>query len=227
MSLNVGINNNLVFSKALKNDRGTLVIGFKDGIKVDPITAFNSGEQTSFKPNEQDVFFYPPKIENYDGKVDTLENIMNKIAEIVDPLNHILQTYMKTEDVRKGWDMFKGTGVTADNMQAKLTNQTTLTKVYGNIVDQFLVMAQPLLDDDLLVRVMFSRTSANKHYPTLRRRYLDTYPFIESMSVPENSTRLRFSPWEIKKGLDNGTPLASNSSISKNEVEVAEDLFKG
>jgi len=226
MPLNVGINNNLVFSKALKNERGTLVIGFKEAGEINPLEALNSGEQVSFKSNEQDILIYPPKLENFENKVDSFENIMNKIAEIVDPLNHILHVYLKLEDVKKGWDMFKGTGITMENLQSKIMTQTTLTKIYDNIVDQFLVMAQPCLDQKLKVRVLLVRTSNNKHYPTLRRRFLESNPFIEPMEVPIGSTKLRFTPWEIKRGLDNGVPLLPKNHLDPTETEVIDSLFK-
>ena len=72
---------------------------------------------------------------------------MLKIAEVKDPLTHILLQYTTENNLK--WDIFKGTGVTSpEDLKTKLTNQATLSKIYDNIVDQFIAFMKPFVGDN-------------------------------------------------------------------------------
>ena len=86
--IQVGIHEDLVITKTVKNDQGTLVIGVKQVSDVDPLAALSGGGQTSFEQPEQDFLIYPPKSEAYGGGLDTQKNLLNKISELKNQLDH-------------------------------------------------------------------------------------------------------------------------------------------
>jgi hypothetical protein len=222
--ISVGIYENLVIYKVTKNDQKTLVIGVKESGKIDPLAALNMTGGTKLEGESKDFLIYPPKPENFEGQPDTFENNLKKIGDIKDQLEHIVKQYITTNNIK--WDVFAGTGVTSENMTTKMTSATVLTQVYENIVDQFIKMITPHVSDNgKKVRMIFVRSSAAKHYPALRKRYLETYPFIESMEVPKAQSKLKFSKYEIDKGFNSGEPVAGAAETSTQDAESASTLF--
>lgn len=209
--LKVGIQEKVFISKVTKNDKGTLVLGFGQvGVAgADPLAAFNdvnlAGEEGA------DILVYSFKNTNFDGELDTAENNQKKIKELKNQLDAILLLYLTQDKIR--WDIFEGTGITADNINQKLTSQDVLDRVYQNMVTQFTKMMKPFVNrKDLLFRWLFIRQSAAKHYIGLRKRYLDTNPFAEPMSITPAESKLKFTKYEIEKGLNNPDPVSSDPS---------------
>ncbi len=221
--ISVGIYENLVIHKIAKNDQGTLVIGVKEAGKIDPLLALNT-TGGKLESESKDFLIYPPKPENFEGQTDTYENNLKKIGDIKDQLEHILKQYITTNNIK--WDVFAGTGVTSDNIADKMMSATVLTQVYENIVEQFIKMMKPHVSDNgKKMRMIFVRSSANKHYPALRKRFLDTYPFIESMEIPKAQSKLKFSKYEIDKGFNSGEPVAGAQEASAQEAQTASSFF--
>lgn len=223
--LQVGINENLVVSKTVKNDQGSLVIGIKQITEVDPMDILNgSSSVTNFNAPEQDFLIYPPKVSNFDGDPDSVKNVMKKIAELKDPLNLILSQYTTSNNIK--WDIFAGTGVAKDNLDVKLTSQDTLDKIYSNIVDQFIKqMSMFVGDNGKKMRMIFIRSSKAKHYPALRKRFLDSQPFIEPMTIPRDVSKLKFSKYEIENGFNVGDAITAQQTPSAAEAKTADALF--
>lgn len=223
--IQVGKHNNLVITKTAKNDQGSLVIGVKQVTDVNPLAALNASGQTSFDSPQQDFIIYPPKSTNFNGERDNLKNLLNKIGDVKDPLDHIAAIYM-TAGARR-WNVFANTGITTEsNLEEELNKQDVMNKIYNNIVDQFITMMTPFVGEDgKKVRMIFPRTSATKHYATLRKRYLNSQPFIESMEVPESASKLVFSKYEKEKGLDRGDVAAPSAPASTEDAAAADALF--
>lgn len=220
--LNVGIHNNLVITKTTKNDKGSLVIGVKQVGEVDALAAFNESGAGALEQKEQDFLIFPPRLQDGKGATDTYKNLLNKIAEVRDPLHSILLQYLKTNEIK--WDVFAGTGLTNENMEAKLPNADVLNKVYNNIVDYFIKAMQPFVGENgKKMRMLLVRQSAAKHYPKLRTKFLDTYPFIEPMTVPVS--KLRYSAYEIKNGLNSPDAVTGEQKVSVADAEAAQALF--
>ena len=60
MALPVGIHENVVVSKTVKNEKGSLVITIKKVVEVNPMDVLNSGSaNSSFEQPEQDFLIYP------------------------------------------------------------------------------------------------------------------------------------------------------------------------
>jgi len=223
--IQVGKHENLVITKTVKNDQGSLVIGVKQITEVNPLAALNASGQTSFDAPQQDFIIYPPRATNFDGQKDTLKNLLMKVGDIKDPLDHIAATYMPA-GARK-WDLFANTGITQNsNLENELGRQEVMDQIYKNIVDQFITMMAPFVGENgKRVRMIFPRTSVAKHYPTLRKRYLNSQPFIESMEIPAAASKLAFSKYEKEKGLDRGDVAAPTAPPSENDAAEADALF--
>jgi len=222
--IGVGIHENLQIHKTTKNDQGTLVLGVKQAVVIDPTAALNgSGTSTSFEAPEQDFLIYPPKVTNLNGEQESMDAILKKIAELKDPLNMILQQFTTADKIR--WDIFAGTGVTMENLGEKITNQTVLDKVYANIVDQFISQMSPFMNSPKRFRMIFVRQSQAKHYAKLRTRFLDSQPFIESMEIPASASKLKFTPYEITKGLNNPNPVGGAQTVSTQDAAAASSVF--
>lgn len=225
--IQVGRHENLVITKTVKNDQGSLVIGVKQMTQVNPLEALNSSGQTAFDAPQQDFIIYPPKSTTFQGERDTLKNLLLKVGDIKDPLDHIASIYMPA-GARK-WDLFANTGITpTTNLEEELNKQSVMDIIYNNIVNQFITMMAPFVGEGgKRVRMIFPRTSVAKHYPTLRKRYLSSQPFIESMEVPAAASKLAFSKYEKEKGLDKGDVVstAAAQNVSNADAQEADALF--
>ncbi len=221
--IKVGINEDLVIKEVKKNDKGSVEITFQEATVVDPMTALNSSGSTNLNQAEHKVIIFPVNPNDAEGNMDSYKNLMAKIAEIKDPLDHILQQYLTKTAIK--WDIFANTGLTAETIQIEIRREATLVKIYTNIVDQFLVMASQADLHGTPVRVLFIRQSKAKHYPRLRSRYLDRQPFIEPMSIPKDQSKLAFSKYELDNGLDKGDVVSGAQAPSTADAAAADAFF--
>lgn len=220
--IKVGINDNLVLSTVKKNEKGTLVVTLKEGSDINPLDALNASGSTQFEKAEKDFMVYSPSVTTFQDEPDTFENIMKKIAEVKDPLDHILRQYTTGNNIK--WDLFKNTGITRENLNTEVLKQSTVDKIYSNIVDQFITMATPFTGDNgKKLRWLFIRQSKAKHYPSFRRRFLDTYPFVEPMDVP--ASKLKFSNFEVTNGLASGDAVTGAQTVTEEEKTAVNELF--
>lgn len=221
-NISVGINENLVVVSTTKNDKGSLTIKVKQAGEVDPMSALSTSGSTNFKPAEKDFIIYPPSAKDFNQQVDTPENIMKKIAEVKDPLDHILQQYTTNSNIK--WDPFAGTGINKSNLTTEIVKQEVVDKMYSNIVDQFISMMKPFVGENgKKLRWLLIRQSKAKHFPSLRRRFLETYPFVEPMDVP--ISKLKFSKFEVDNGLDKGDAVTGAQNITPEEKQSVNELF--
>lgn len=218
--LGIGVNENVVLSKAVKNDQGTLIVGFSEYGEVNPLEALNAAGSTQLEKAERDITVWPIKKDSFAGVPLAYDELMKKIAEVKDPLAHILQAHLPTSSIK--WDIFKGTNVTAENIQTSLAEN--IDRIYDNIVTQFCTMAKPILGKTP-VRLLLLRQSAAKAFPTFRKRWLDSQPFIEPMTVPASASKVKFSKYELEKGLNKWEAATATTEASVAEAKEAEELF--
>lgn len=225
--LKVGIHENLFLSKTVKNDKGTLVIGYKEAGEASGnlLDSFNeASDDTATETNEQDFLIYGPQATAKGGELDTATNNQKKVKEIKDQLTHILLNFM-TKDKLK-WNLLVGTGIDTENVNEKMVEQGVLDKMYANMVDQFISMMNDYVNQSsLLFRVIFVRQSKAKHYPVLRKRWLSSNPFMESMSIPKSASKLKFTDWEVKEGFDSAEPARAADTVNSDEARSAAGIF--
>lgn len=218
--IRVGIHDNILFHKAVKNDRGSLVVGIKQVGDVNPLAGLDSASDDSAGTGpENDFLFFPPQATNRDEQPDTHDNNMNKVKELKDTLTHILLRFMTADKIV--WDTTKNTGITPENINNKLTQQPVLDVMYKNIADQFIAMISPFLNNtEYLSRILLTRQSKAKHFPTLRKRYLKNQPFLEPMSIPKEASALKFTKWELDNGMDNPEKVEDTPANATTAAEV-------
>ena len=78
-------------------------------------------------------------------------------------------------------------------------------------------------ENSKLVNVLFTRQSKTKHFPKLRTKWLTGQPFIEDATA--TPSKLKFSDYEIKNGLDKGDAATGAQAPDANEVEQASSVF--
>lgn len=224
MSLRVGIHENIAFTKAAKNEKGSLELEVKKMKSGNPIDLLNSStSSTSFQEESQLFLVYPFKNVSFSGEALDIKQIGVEIANVKDPLHHILSLFLPNDKIK--WDIMKGTGVTPENYETKMKEQNVLDKVYANIVDQFIAQLTPFLKEKKLFRAVFPRQSKTKYYPSLRKKFLDSYPIFEPMSIPTEQSKIKFTKYELDNGLNVPDAPTGKQEISKDEAELAKSLF--
>lgn len=220
----VGIHENVRVYKATRNEKGTLVVGFKRDEGLDLDSFDTASDNTAGGDAEQDFLLFPPSNLDRKDAVDSTKNNSAKVKQLKDQLTHILGNYMTSDKIT--WNTTLGTGLTQENSEAKLKTQETLNKMYDNICNQFIEQVTPFLNNTKLkFRVIFVRHSEAKHYPSLRKTYLSTQPFMEPMSVPAATSRIKFTEWEIKNKRNTGDKLTATETPAEENAEVAQTAF--
>lgn len=225
MALRVGIHENLSVTKVAKNEKGTLTIDVSKGSDGNPIEQLNSSSgSTSFQQETHQFLIFPLKTTAYDGRKFDYKEQMNNIANFIDPLAHIVSMYISKDKIK--WDMFKNTGVDNTNIETRILDQTVLDQLYKNIVDQFITMVSPYVgQNSKKLRGVFIRSSKSKHYPALRKKFLDSYPIFEPMEVPASASKIRFSQYEINNGMDVPDKITGAQVVTQDEAKTADTLF--
>lgn len=230
MSLRVGINENVFLDGAQINDKGTLVISFRDGnaAPVDADDFLNRTAEVKAGGGVSNMMIFPPNVE-FNGQVREVKQIADSLVSVRDQLEHILMGYVTSDQATlKPYD-----GVDISDSQAfadALKTQPTVTRIYNNLASQFVQKVQEL-KDQLPVkafRLLLVRRSETNHYGTLRAKFISDNPFWESMLVPKNSSRLQFTKYEKGKGLDKGEPVdkaAADAVPVPGETSAAQALL--
>lgn len=217
MALKVGINKNLRIVKAAKNVQGTLVVSFKSATVPNALDALSG--KVDRNERAHDMFVYGPKVEFSKGNEDMVE----QLTSFREVLELMLEQYTTKDKIQ--WNPTFGTGITSsEELTKQAGNQDIVDKINNNLVDQFIAQATPFIgENSLALNWIFTRQSANKPYPALRKRFVKSNPFVERMDVP--SSRLKFTNYEIGKGLHLGAEGTSDV-VSEQDAVEAENLLK-
>lgn len=223
--LKVGIHEDLGINKVSKNDRGTLVLNVKSFANAGAdalLAALNdSSDDSATDSNDQDFLFYPPQATDRNNNLDTPENNQKKIKQLKDQLTHILLSYMTKDKIR--WAILVDTGIDDTNINDKFQDQGTLDKIYSNMADQFTAMITPFMGGEKknLRRWLFVRQSKAKHYAALRKSFLNENPFIESMDIPKEASKLKYTEWEVKNEFNSSKEFVADPLATDGGIESA------
>lgn len=218
--LKVGIHENLVLEKALKNEKGTLGLVFvpkrlDDAAPRPKRSFFEEAETTDVTERESSpLLLFPFKIPTYKGKdgedltdAEKGEAIQRDMKNFRLQLTFILGAYRAIKDFK--FDPWRNTGLTPENWETNILDNDVLQTIYNNYVEDFLAGIAPFMGDHSRpVRLKLVRQSKDKHYATLPSRYIEDNPFIEPMEVPAEASKLKFTKWEIDNKFDNGDPVS-------------------
>lgn len=238
MRITVGIHENVILSKVMFNDKGRLTLVWRqvgEGQKEendDPFAQMNAAEVIGTESNGSGIILWPfkrPDDKAKDGKERTLKEIgelaNQDVIRLRDQLTLILQQYMTKDQIK--WSIFDGTAMTKETYYEDIASQNNLDVIYRNIGEQFMAMIQPYLDNDqFAMRLKLVRQSTDKHFAKMPDRYINQQPFIEPMEVPKEQSKVKWSDYEIKEKLNDGTPVSkATADTPGEETPEGENVF--
>lgn len=199
--IRVGVNENVVISKAEINDKGTLFINVreagaaaKEGKKVSLLEGLEEGSDTTGSSGDTAFLLYCPKAESYDDP-NTPEDplvILRNFTDLKNQLAHLLLRFTTKANVK--FSPFAGVAVNLSDdadILAKIALQANIDKVYHNYATQFIRQITPFLNkDDKPSRLFLHRKSVASHYGVLRKKFLGDQPFFEDGAIPVNLSAL-------------------------------------
>ena len=225
--LGVGIHSNIaLLSESQINDKGSLVIAL--GTKVDAsnmLAAFDGGGD--IEQSAASLIQWPIKLTDWEGKTKTATQIGQELNNFKGMLVDILEVFMTSDKAIAAISaevMFRGLGISAETqgtLPTRLLQEAFVTAVYNNIANAFLNAAKPFMDNTTF-RVKLRRTSKAKHYAIIPQKGKFKEVWIEPMTVPANASGIKWSEYEIKNGLNDGTKVEAEvgSTEEANRVEA-------
>jgi hypothetical protein len=202
------------------NDKNTLSFVFEEAGNKDkpanPFDILNSEEvvETSsgltvnlFQPNAPDKADFTEE-----RKVDMVTNDVNSIKSI---LVHFLKGWMTSEQVKGRIMPFTGVPIDATNYNQQILKPDILAAIQKNMATTFIQIITPLLSEAKPFRLLLIRQSTDKHWPTFRKRYIEENPFWESMEIPKEASKLKFTADEKGKKLNDPTVTVKKDAVDK------------
>ena len=222
--IRIGITENVYISDVKLDEKNALLITFEeagkadkpkvanyfDNIASDEVIETESGTTLRIFPQ------LPPKPENGRTEEKNVELLVGDINKAKGVVLHILKVYMTSDELKGKIIPFEMLPIDANNFNTQVVKKEILEGVHKNICRAFINLITPFLTEKKLCRLLLVRQSTDKHYATFRNRYLDEQPFIESMEIPKEASKLKFSSYEIEKGLDNDTPVKKPEGAAAN-----------
>jgi hypothetical protein len=228
MSIGVGINEDVVLSKAevlVDNDKISLGLSFREKGQVkQEADAFaqlaGDGAVDTGNGLGTVIRVWPP----LSPLPTTTKNVAKTVAEmskesqdnlgeVKNILIQILSCFTTTDKIK--FSMFQGMeGITRENIDVKIVDKEVIKAAFTNLANQFVAQVTPFLDkDDCAVRLLLVRQSKEKHYAAFRNRFIIQNPIIELMAIPKDASKLKFTPYEIEKGLDKAGAVAKPEGV--------------
>lgn len=266
--IRVGVNEDVILSGAVKNDKGTLEISFREkGTEVKEKTAKpelslaaqleESSDVTNNESSGESKFMlFPIDITKFGSdEVEEGSVILQRIIDFKNQLTHILKRYMPTTSIK--WSLLAGTGVNAaddNDVLTKVRTEGVTNMIYNNLVSQFIQQITPYINrEDKPCRLFLVRRSAESHFGTFRRKFLDNQPFLESTEIPIKMSKMykvqdaastkhfepievdgtkyvpNFTKYELERKLDDPnkreTTADNTQEISADDKKAIENMF--
>ena len=232
----VGIHENIVIKSTTINDKKRLEIELIEAGKLgtvkksvfDTLLTARTAEEgnISFK-----LSIFGPLLPKKDDQTPEKkrELIGLDLTKLHKQLGQILEQFIPADNITlETIDVqFANTGITdAASFETRILDQDVLNRIYDNIAAEFIRLITPFLNDvSNSVRFKLIRQSKDKHYASIPSRFISDNPFIELMAVPKDQSRVKFSPYEIKEGLNDGTPISAESAEAKQTAAVDANPF--
>lgn len=242
--IRVGINESVFIRDAkLETETTRLRITFEEDGPVKYANAFermNAEDAVEHLPTRDILLFptIPPDEKDAKGNMRTLEQKVGMInsshTSLKAQLRSILMGYMTSKDATL--DLYAGLNIDANNFNERIILKENVIGVCKNMFLQFIQKMQPFLlgEASAKFRLLLVRQNAANNFPTLRSNYVTENPFWEPMEIKKEESKVTFTPYEIKEGLDNDLP-ASRKDADKTKgrssdkggepARTAEDVF--
>lgn len=218
--ISVSIAENVSVELVNVSDQGTLEVTFVQGeeSKMDLFEAVTSG--ASFGDVKKSTVKKFPVNHKRFGKEATAEELVKlTIVEEKALLEGMLEVFNPTAKMDYS-KMFDGTGISsAADIQSKLPTEDVMKQVSTNLYKAF-AEAMKDADKSIKARFKFPRQSEAKHFITFpkavgfKKGSFESFKtlFIEPMTIPVEQTKLKFSDYEISKGLNHGNPVVADAA---------------
>lgn len=202
-----GIYNNVRIKRVIKNDQGTLVIHLEKGKADDDsfLDALSDPTQSGNDLQSGSLMEFPPKVTGFGGDLLDYKQISQKLTTLKNKIVHILGVYMPVEEIVL--DPLRGSNInnnlSAEEIEARFTNQTTVDVIYNNYVDDFVELWEKNGDPNMEVRLKLARSSTKKNYgklPDTIFGYDNKNAFIEPMTISDEQSKIGWSDYEAKRG---------------------------
>jgi len=219
--IQIGINKSVYLDKASVDEKNVLELSFLESDKASTSGNMfaNIASDDVVEDASRGIRLFPPlppKKEDItqQKKVELVNSDITKTKGI---LMHILLGYYTREDLKGLWaEVFAGLPIDENSYPTKITQKEILEGVHKNMSRIFLQKIAPFLGNkELTFRLLLVRQSKDKHYATFRGKFIEDNPFYESTQVPEEASKLKFTPYEIQEGLDNGIPVPKSAADAK------------
>lgn len=214
--LKVGIHENVNITKAVTNDQGTLEIEFTKAESSDFLGALKGTAEIDSK-QDVNIRVYGQNVDYFGDKrsgTDMLKLMINFSAV----LRELLSVYIDKPEI----DIVKGIKVTKDNAKEIFSDQDNVDIAYNNIVGQFLTQLAPFVGEDQApFRVKLPRRSKKYSFASLP----NFGPWVESMDIPKEASKLKWSNWEITNGKNDPTP--AKDTVKKKDVDLNDSALEG
>lgn len=221
--LGVGIHEDIYLAGATMDDKAVISLTFKEAGKADKVKKslfeMAASDQVEEVDNGLTVMLFPstgPKEGDKRTEEKLVEQLTADINKVKGQCLHLLRGYYTSKDLEGKMVPFAGTTLNNDNYNKEIQKKEVLEAVQRNIGRVFVQMVTPFLNKpEEKFRLLLVRQSGDKHFATLRGRYLDDNPFWESMKVPKEQSKLKFNDYEKSNGLDSGIVKVKDSPTSK------------
>lgn len=225
--IQVSIAENISVESVNVNEQGSLEVTFVQSSgdnKMDLFEAMTSGASMASE-NKSTVKKFPVGHKRFGKEASAEELVKLTIVEEKALLEGMLEQFNPTKKMDYS-KMFEGTGITsAADINTKLASEEVMKQVSTNLYKAF-AEAMKDADKSIKVRFKFPRQSEAKHYITFpkavgfKKGSFEAFktPFIESMVIPTEQSKLKFSDYEISKGLNHGNPVTSDAPSGTNDL---------
>lgn len=223
--IKIGINENIYLkSIGYDNEKNWCTITFEEvgGPKfASTFDRMNADTAVESLPTRDIRIFCPlePFKEDAKKNVRTLQqrvtDINNSLMSIKAIYLHLLYGYMTEKEARLD-KMYADLGIDANNYDTLIVQKEVFTKVFKQMSEQFIEKATPFLSkEDQLFRLLLVRQDAANAFPTFRKKYITENPFWESMTIPKEQSKVSFTEYELKEGLNSDIPASRNDADKK------------
>lgn len=230
MAIVVGINEPVLFKGGEINEKGTLEVVFGvPGVDISEVPTDDLlNDAAGVKPRGNDTKFilWPIDVEA-NGEKKEADRISKDVVSLRDQLEHILQQFFpKVEAMLNPYD---GLSLTKDNFKEEILKQPVVDRMYKNLTTQFVAKVKTLTEADLAkeLRLLCVRRSTSSHYPSLRKVFISDNPFLEPAIIPATASKLKFTKFEIERGMNDGTPVKKEQVADQTDAtqSTADDIL--
>lgn len=218
--IKVSIAENITIQSVSVNEQwGALdvtVVQVADGPVLDAFESLTSG--VSQEETKSSIRLFPVNHKRFGKEATADELVKLTIAEEKAFLEALLSAYHPTAKMNYS-KMFEGSGITsAEDIKTKITDEAVMKTISTNLYKAF-VEAMKGHDSSIKNRVKFYRQSDAKNLVTFpkaigfKKGSFESFktPFIESMVIPVEQSKLKYSDYEISKGKNNSEAVTADA----------------